>query len=168
MLSEFQRAIRTDKKRKLLAAKATNDDLQTKILKATPKAIQQTKNVAHRLQGTTLSETAENVHRFIRKNFVYLKDDNKTGQQLIQPSRLVRQLYGDCKSFSLLCYSLLFNLGLKPSYKLAGYDVKKKFLHISTVLFRMKTATILLWMELVPILTMNAPRLYHLPKNTTA
>lgn len=168
MLQEFQQAIKTDRKKRLRAAMASNNDLQTQILKATPRAIEQTKNIAYRLRGSDAIETAENVHRFIRKNFVYLKDTPGTGQQLIQPSRLVRRLYGDCKSFSLMCYSLLYNLGLKPSYKLAGYDAKKKFLHTYIAALKMKTATKLLLMELAPTLTMSVNPLYHLPKSTIA
>lgn len=78
---------------------------------ATVKAINDTKQFAKEFKGLNCLESAENVWNWVKINIPYLRDPE--GKQIIQqPSALVRNKNGgDCKSFSLLIGSLLYNLG---------------------------------------------------------
>jgi hypothetical protein len=165
MLHEFQQAITIDNSRKLKAAVASNADLQNIILKATPKAIQQTKAIAQKFNKGTVADSAAALHNFVRKNFLYQKDTPGTGQQIIQPSYLLNTLTGDCKSFSLFIFSILYNLGYNVSYKLAGYSKKKRYPHTSIVLLLMSMVILLCVMVLALCLIMKGSLQFLILKN---
>lgn len=120
MLNEFHAAIRSDKQRKL-RTNAFNRDLRNIIHAETPRAIAQTKAVARRLAGSSHYHTCANVHRFLRENFIYLRDSG-SAQKILLPSAAIRKQTFDCKTYSLLAFALLHNCGVPGlRYKYASY-----------------------------------------------
>lgn len=120
MLAELQKLIPGNGKRIVRETNAYNGDLRKQIEKDFQLAKLQTKGIASRFKGANDRETAQNVHSFLRRNLVYLKD--KPGVQQVQlPSSLLKNLTGDCKSFSLFAAALLSNLELPTFFKYASY-----------------------------------------------
>lgn len=124
MLGELRKQIPGNGKRLLRHNKAYNGDLRKQIESDFELAKSQTKNMASRFLGSDRRSTANKVHSFIRRNVVYLRDDPKV-QQIKLPSRLLRDLTGDCKSVSLFAAAILANLGFPVSFKYASYDAKQ-------------------------------------------
>lgn len=129
MLNELNQAIASDRKTILRKRDAFNKDLRAQLEAETWRAINQTKNIAQKFTGINRTETAKNVWRFVRDNFIYLQDKPQV-QQLKMPSRLLQDLTGDCKSFSIFIYSILHNAGVPVYYKYASYGTTATPSHI--------------------------------------
>lgn len=121
MLNEFRSAIQSERKRIQRKANASNRDLRHQIHRDFRAALKQTKAIAPRFAGASCYETAANVHRFLRGNFLY-KIDSPRVQRIKLPSAFARDLYADCKTFSLLACALLRNAGCPAMFKYASYN----------------------------------------------
>lgn len=124
MLAQLRRQIPGKGKQIIRHTKAYNGDLRAQIESDFLLAKYQTKKFADRFKGADRRSTAKNVHDFIRRNFIYLKDAPEN-QQIKLPSRLLKDLTGDCKSVSLFAAAILSNIGLPVSFKYASYDKKQ-------------------------------------------
>lgn len=120
MLNELQQAINFENKRTTAKREAYSRDLRQSIETQVPKAAQQVAAIAHRFEGGNAEATAANIHKFIRSNFIYLQDSAKV-QQVKLPSRILKDLTADCKSFSLFAASVLYALGYPVKFKYAAY-----------------------------------------------
>lgn len=83
-----------------------------------------TAKFAPALRGQTVTDTLENVWRFVRQNVKYKRD--AAGKEKVKsPGKLIYDGVGDCKSFSVIIASILTNLGIKWKYRVAFYDPKQ-------------------------------------------
>lgn len=77
----------------------------------------QTKAIAEVLKGATLKETVDNIYQFLYNHFQYEIDG--ADQMLKSPACAwkTRSDGMDCKSFSLICQTILQNLGISSSFR---------------------------------------------------
>lgn len=95
-------------------------DLRSDLEKDFPRAVEQTRSIAAKFAGNNAYDATHNVHKFLRENIIYLKDDDNN-QILKAPSVFIHDLFGDCKSFSQFGAAILHNLGYPVAYKYASY-----------------------------------------------
>jgi hypothetical protein len=96
-----------------------NYQLRQVIFAATPKAVEQTRNIAQKFKGASEHQTAKNIFDFLKTQITYQAD---TGHQKVKlPSALLRERVGDCKSYSLFTAAILTNLGIGWKYVLTSY-----------------------------------------------
>ncbi|OBQ52865.1 hypothetical protein JJL45_09215 [Tamlana sp. s12] len=81
------------------------------------RTLDETKQLAKKLQGKTDFETVKNIKEFVYWHIQYLQD--LTDQQLYSPSRTWanRSTGVDCKSYSIIVSSILTNLGIENSLR---------------------------------------------------
>lgn len=79
--------------------------------------LNETKQLAKKLEGNTAIQTIQNIKSFVYWHIQYLQD-NET-QQLYSPARTwqMRATGVDCKSFSIIVSSVLTNLNIKNSFR---------------------------------------------------
>jgi hypothetical protein len=100
---------------------ANNSDIVKSVEKNFSKAVSQTKDFAKLFQSPTAKETAHKVWKFLKDQINYQKDSEK--KQIIQlPSYLIYSKNGDCKSYSLLAASTLYNAKLPVAFRYASYN----------------------------------------------
>lgn len=109
-----------------------NSDIITVLEKNVPRAIQQTREFARQFEGDTVTDTAENIWNFLRRNITYKKDSTEY-QNIRLPSRFIHSGTGDCKSYSLTTAAILKNLGLPAAFRYANYRGGKIPTHVYTV-----------------------------------
>ena len=105
----------------LSKSKASNQDLQKFIDEGIRISNGQVGNgFAKKLNGGSERKTAENIHKFLRKNTKYVKD----GQlQVIKSARsLIKDKKGDCKSYSVFASSVLTKNGIPHSLAYTSYN----------------------------------------------
>jgi len=135
-LKNLQRAVKFRGSEKTRKSEATNKDLRHAIVRDYLRALAQTRKIAPKFQGSSIRETAGNVHRFIRKNFLYLQDSGEV-QRLKLPSALLRALVADCKSFAIFAAAILKNIYQKTGdgrFRFAAYKKAKYPSHVYTVI----------------------------------
>lgn len=99
---------------------AVNEDIIRMLNNSVPAAAEQMKFVAPQFRGVDNQQTAFNIWRFL-KSMRYSMD--KDEHQVIQlPSRLLKTLSGDCKSYSLFTASILENLGIPYVFRYTNYS----------------------------------------------
>ncbi|MBU0765067.1 MAG: hypothetical protein KJ607_09555, partial [Bacteroidetes bacterium] len=90
--------------------------------------------LAGMLRGKTVSESAENIWNWIRKN-VHYKNDEPGKEQLRRPQRTIAEGVGDCDDMAILAGSLLMNMGIKHEHLVTAYSEIGQFQHIYTVCY---------------------------------
>lgn len=104
----------------LVKSEADNADLRRAILKAVPRATNQTKKMAEYFRRSSEQETCRAIFDYIKKNIRYKADGWRQVVQL--PSAILRPgAVADCKSMSLFTASILQNLGIPYTFTLASY-----------------------------------------------
>jgi len=121
MLSAIREKMPFESRKEVYSRDSDNADLRKSLEKDFHRAVAQTKNIAHRFKGANAERTAQNVHKFLRENFVYLKDSPEV-QTLKLPSVFIRHQFGDCKSYSLFASAILANLGYPVAFRYASYS----------------------------------------------
>lgn len=96
------------------------------------KTIIQTKAISKVLKGSTTEETAKNIWEFLYHNVQY-KKDHASREQLRTPARAWkdRKAGVDCDCYSIFISSILTNLGIAHSFRMAAY--KDDFQHVYVV-----------------------------------
>lgn len=79
-----------------------------------------TTRLAPRFRRQDLRATLAAVHSFVRKEIAY-KLDPEGWQYIKSPSQTISDGYGDCKAYSILIGSLLYNLSIPFSFRFADY-----------------------------------------------
>lgn len=108
-----------------------NSQLRQVIFASTPKAVEQTKSIARQFKGNTELETCKNIFNFLKNKIHYLEDGFH--QKVKLPSALLRERKGDCKSYSVFTYAILYNLGIPCQYVLVSYNEDPTPSHIYVV-----------------------------------
>lgn len=102
-------------------SKASNQDLQKFIDEGIRISNGQVGNgFAQKFNGGSERKTAENIHKFLRKNTKYVKDGQ---MQVIKSARsLMKDKKGDCKSYSVFASSVLTKNGIPHSLVYTSYN----------------------------------------------
>jgi hypothetical protein len=116
---------------KTLYQDGDNKQLRDAIFKATPLAVEQTKNIANKFKGKTDLETCKNIFNYLLTSVTYKEDGNH--QQIKVPSALLREKQADCKSYALFTAGILQNLGIGWKYCLTSYNNDPTPQHIYVV-----------------------------------
>lgn len=111
-----------DGKLKVNAINAYTPDIMGAIHANVIPAIQQTKEFAQSLKGSSRMASAFNVWRWLRENITYQRDPVQM-QMIRLPGRLIADRVGDCKSYSLLAASVLKNLGYPVMFRYTSYKI---------------------------------------------
>jgi hypothetical protein len=129
--------------RKTLLIDANLDDTLLNAKRIAIRDAGQVKELANKLKGNSIYETAENIWDYLRANTVYKLD--KSGiEELRTPARslvdgkkgFTDTNYGiDCDDYTILVSALLINLEINHEYRVASYSQKGKFQHIYPVAF---------------------------------
>jgi hypothetical protein len=121
-----------DGKTVLAKPDANTYDIIEALVKISPTGVKQVKPYYNDLINFTgdAKQDALLVANFIRKNITY-KADGYDKQNIQLPGRLLKGTkLGDCKSFSLLFYSLMTAAGHKAGYRFASYRKNKIPTHV--------------------------------------
>lgn len=112
--------------------KGYTSDIIAVILAHDRKYFNQCQELAKKLKGRDVEESARNVYNFIRENIRYVLDPD--GFQYIEsPARTLNKGYGDCKAYSLLASSLLSCMGIKPTFRFVSYSEAPIATHVYIV-----------------------------------
>lgn len=109
----------------------TTLDLMADIVQ---KTLEDTAKIAPKLKGKNLVETCHNIFDFAYNHFQYQQD--KDGEeQLRRPSRswADRTKGIDCDCFSILCSSILVNLGIEHAFEICELNGKGYYQHVYVV-----------------------------------
>ena len=123
MAYSFKNFPKPENKTVVIAENGYNSDIISGINLAFFSAVSQTRVMAQAFKGFNRLASAFNVWSFVKNNVRYNKDPE--GMQMIKlPSRLLheKEIGGDCKSFTLLCGSLLKNLGYPVTFRYVSYN----------------------------------------------
>jgi hypothetical protein len=110
----------------------TNGQLMREIIKAFPKALQQTRKIAQRFNKGSEVASAKAVWDFLRNEIKY-KEDSGLIQKVKQPSALIGSGTGDCKSYALFAAAVMANLGYPVALRFAGYNGATHPGHVYTI-----------------------------------
>ncbi len=115
-----------------LLSNGSVDETVQQMKKIVRNTLPQTKRIATALEGSTKLETARNIWNFIYNHIQY-KQDNPLREQLRQPLRTWkdRTTGVDCDCYSILISSMLTNLGIAHSFRIAAY--KADYQHVYVV-----------------------------------
>ncbi len=107
-------------------------DLMQKIIKET---INQTKPISRVLKGRNLKETASNIWNFVYRHIQY-KPDTPGIEELRTPNRTWadRKTGVDCDCYSIFISSILNNLNIPHSLRIAEYDNKGYYQHVYVII----------------------------------
>lgn len=108
--------------RSLVSSNQNVSNIVDAVLLVDKQNYQQTKRLAKYFQGRTITETAENIWKFLKLNIKYQADN--ADQFIKSPSALLHTNIGDCKSFSVFTGSILKNLNIPYTYRFVGFDGK--------------------------------------------
>ena len=102
-----------------------------KVVKAT---LPQTKALAKELKKGNLKDTVKAVFDFANDYFSYKMDDAGV-EQIRTPARAIKDRFTgiDCDCFTVLISSILYNLGIKHSYRMVKYDLSESYSHVYVV-----------------------------------
>ncbi len=102
--------------------------------------LDQTKKIAAVLQGSTRIETARNIYNFIlayiQYQYDYRNGDIDAIERVRTPARTWadRQIGADCEDYSVFISSILMNLGIPHSLRIAKYNNKPNWQHIYVIM----------------------------------
>lgn len=107
-------------------------DIIDLVKESHPFAVEQTKDFATKIPGTTIDEYLHNLWNFLKENIQYQVDE--PGSQLVKlPSKLLSDKHGDCKSFSLFVGSVLENKGIPFKYRFVRYRPYGPVTHVYVI-----------------------------------
>jgi len=114
----------------LAKAGGDTDDIINALLAVTPKAIDQVckSNFNLKLTGD-VQKDGFIVSKWIKDNIRY-KQDGYQNQNIKLAGRLIKDGFGDCKSFSLLFNCIMSKNGYKTGYRFASYRKNKVPTHV--------------------------------------
>ena len=121
-----------DGKNIIAKADANTFDIIQALIDISPRGVDQVKPYINELFNLTgnAHKDAIQIANYIRNNITYVAD-NYQNQNIQLPGRLLKQTKkGDCKSFSLLFYSLMTAAGYKCGYRFASYRKNKIPTHV--------------------------------------
>ena len=121
-----------DGKNIIAKADANTYDIIQALIDISPRGVEQVKPYIKDLFDLTGNafKDAIQISNYIRNNITYVADNYKN-QNIQLPGRLLKQTKkGDCKSFSLLFYSLMTAAGYKCGYRFASYKKNKIPTHV--------------------------------------
>lgn len=100
----------------------TKDIIHT-ILQGFQEYKAQTKQASKLFSGQNIPDTARKIWAFVRNNIQYI-EDSYTDQRIKSPSKTIYDKFGDCKSFSILIGSILYNLGIDFVFRFVSFNKK--------------------------------------------
>jgi hypothetical protein len=120
-----------DGKNIIAKADGKTADIIEALIKISPRGVDNVKPYVNDLFNFTGNafKDAVMIAAFIRNNVKYIAD-NYENQNIQLPGRLLKNKFGDCKSFSLLFYSLMTAAGHKCGYRFASYRKNKIPTHV--------------------------------------
>lgn len=106
-----------------LKADGNNYDTLKLMRQVVSKTKSQTKDISKVLKGRSLEETCSNLWKFLY-NHVQYKKDHSQREQLRTPARTWadRKSGVDCDCYSIFISSVLTNLGIPHTFRMAGYS----------------------------------------------
>ena len=111
-------------------ANGDTDDIINALLDITPKAIKQVNNSDFNLKlSGDAAKDGFTVATWIKKNIRY-KQDGYKNQNIKLCGRLIKDGFGDCKSFALLFNCIMSKNGYKTGYRFASYRKNKVPTHV--------------------------------------
>ena len=106
----------------------TTKDIMEAMDRVLPRAAKDVKKISSLFRGVNDIATAHKIHQFLRVYFIFKKD---VGNQILKyPRASIRLRYNDCKSYSILAGSLLYDLHIPFTFKFAGYTSANKPTHV--------------------------------------
>lgn len=122
---------RPNMKTAVIKKDADLDDTLHKIKSILQQSYSQTREIAKILKGKDVKDTLRNIWNFVYQHIQYRLDDDGT-EQLRTPARTWadRQRGVDCDDYSIFISTILLNLGIPHSLRLAEYKSKGFFQHI--------------------------------------
>jgi hypothetical protein len=120
-----------DGKNIIAKADGKTDDIIEALINISPRGVDNVKPYINDLFVFTgdAFKDAVMIAAYIRNNVQYLAD-NYQNQNIQLPGRLLKNKLGDCKSFSLLFYSLMTAAGHTCGYRFASYKKNKIPTHV--------------------------------------
>ena len=91
-----------------------------------------TARLAQSLKGSTLRETLQNIWNFVYQHIQYVPD-SAVMEQVRRPLRTLYDQKGDCDCYATLIGSILTNLGIPFSLRIAKYNGRSYFQHVYVV-----------------------------------
>ncbi|MGL6121680.1 MAG: hypothetical protein ACRC1W_01325 [Shewanella sp.] len=106
-------------------------DTLKQMKKIVNKTLLQTKSISKLLKGSTPEATCRNVWEFLYHHVQYTKD-HPLREQLRTPARMWkdRATGVDCDCYSVFISSVLANLGIVHSFRMAGYDGEYQHVYV--------------------------------------
>lgn len=107
-------------------------DTLREMKKIVRETLRQTKAIARHLKGSSVEATSRNIWNFVYGHIQYRKD-NPLREQLRTPIRTWKDRHSgvDCDCYSIFISSILTNLGIRHSFRMAAY--KDDFQHVYVV-----------------------------------
>lgn len=136
MAYSYRNFPKPENKTVVLTENGYNNDIISGINLAFFSAVSQTRAMAQAFKGFNRLASAFNVWSFVKSNIRYNRDPE--GMQMIKlPSRLLheKEIGADCKSFTLLCGSLLKNLGYPVTFRYVSYNSDPTPSHIYCITY---------------------------------
>ena len=91
-----------------------------------------TARLAQSLRGSSLRETLNNIWNFVYQHIQYVPD-SAVMEQVRRPLRTLYDQKGDCDCYATLIGSILTNLGIPFSLRIAKYNGRSYFQHVYVV-----------------------------------
>lgn len=91
-----------------------------------------TTRLAQSLQGSTLKSTLQNIWNFVYQHIQYVPD-SAVMEQVRRPLRTLYDQKGDCDCYATLIGSILTNIGIPFSLRIAKYNGRSYFQHVYVV-----------------------------------
>lgn len=91
-----------------------------------------TTRLAQSLRGSSLRETLSNIWNFVYQHIQYVPD-SAVMEQVRRPLRTLYDQKGDCDCYATLIGSILTNLGIPFSLRIAKYNGRSYFQHVYVV-----------------------------------
>ncbi len=91
-----------------------------------------TARLAQFLKGSTLKSTLQNIWNFVYQHIQYVPD-SAVMEQVRRPLRTLYDQKGDCDCYATLIGSILTNLGIPFSLRIAKYNGRSYFQHVYVV-----------------------------------
>lgn len=110
----------------------TTKDIISEVIDCYKESKDLTRNVALQLIGTDLYETCFNDWLFVKRNIGYIEDPE--GMQFVKtPAVTWYDKFSDCKSYSILLGSLLYNQGISFKFRFVSYEKDKIPTHVYVI-----------------------------------
>jgi transglutaminase-like putative cysteine protease len=91
-----------------------------------------TKKLAQKLKAANLRDTLRNIWNFVY-TYIQYEPDSKLFEQLRRPLRTLHDQKGDCDCYAILIGSVLTNLNIPYSFRVAEYENRGFFQHVYVV-----------------------------------